>query len=254
MSSAPPRPGSFDAAEVEVLLCDADGNLFPSEEPAFAASAEVTNRLLADVGIERRFTPVELRHAATGRNFRSIALDLAADHGVSLDPSELERYVQEERREVIAHLARVLSPDPDVLGPLTELARRFRLAAVSSSATERLEACFRATDLAGLFQPDATFSAEDSLPIPTSKPDPAIYAFAAQALGVSGVRAVAIEDAASGVKSAVAAGFPAIGNLVFVAPNEREERALALREAGAAAIVGSWWELAGLLGVAPAAA
>ena len=27
---------------VRVVLCDADGNLFPSEEPAFVASAEVT--------------------------------------------------------------------------------------------------------------------------------------------------------------------------------------------------------------------
>jgi hypothetical protein len=31
------------------LLCDADGNLFPSEEPAFVASAEVTNRFLAEL-------------------------------------------------------------------------------------------------------------------------------------------------------------------------------------------------------------
>ena len=36
-------------ARLEVLLCDADGNLFPSEEPAFVASADVTNRLLADL-------------------------------------------------------------------------------------------------------------------------------------------------------------------------------------------------------------
>ena len=33
--------------QVRYLLCDADGNLFPSEEPAFEASAEVTNAFLA---------------------------------------------------------------------------------------------------------------------------------------------------------------------------------------------------------------
>ncbi len=34
-------------ARLEALLCDADGNLFPSEEPAFVATADVTNRFLA---------------------------------------------------------------------------------------------------------------------------------------------------------------------------------------------------------------
>ena len=43
--------------QVTHLLCDADGNLFPSEEPAFEASAEVTNAFLASLGIDRRYTP-----------------------------------------------------------------------------------------------------------------------------------------------------------------------------------------------------
>ena len=37
----------LDVGAVKVLLCDADGNLFASEEPAFVASTVVTNRLLA---------------------------------------------------------------------------------------------------------------------------------------------------------------------------------------------------------------
>jgi hypothetical protein len=37
----------WDIRAGTVLLCDADGTLFPSEEPAYAASAGVTNRLLA---------------------------------------------------------------------------------------------------------------------------------------------------------------------------------------------------------------
>jgi HAD superfamily hydrolase (TIGR01509 family) len=242
------------SVEVEVLLCDADGNLFPSEEPAFVASAEVTNGLLAELGSDRRFTPDELRRHALGRSFRSTATELAAAHGTPLDPETLERYVDEERRQVTAHLGRALAPDADVLDPLTVLARRLRLAVVSSSASARLDACFRATGLAGLFPADARFSAEDSLPVPTSKPDPAVYALAGATLGVAGRQALAVEDAEAGVRSAVAAGFPTVGNLQFVAPDERARRAAALRDAGAEAVVESWWELAGLLGVAPARA
>lgn len=233
--------------QVEVVLCDADGNLFPSEEPAFEASAAVTNRLLSALGVERRYSPEELQRASVGRNFRATALDLATEHGVAIDENELERYVELERQEVTDHLARVLSPDPEVRGPLTELAKVFRLAAVSSSASRRLDVCFRATGLAELLPEEVRFSAEDSLVVPTSKPDPAIYTFAGKALGVSGARAVAVEDAPAGVQSAVAAGFVALGNVQFVPADQRAERALALRAAGAAAVLESWSEIVVLL-------
>jgi beta-phosphoglucomutase-like phosphatase (HAD superfamily) len=239
---------------VEILLCDADGNLFPSEEPAFDASTEVTNRVLAELGIDRSFTSDELRGVAVGKNFRATITDLAAEHGVTLDPDVLEREVLEEKRAVSAHLAEVLQPDPAVLEPLTQLAQRYRLAAVSSSALTRLDACFEATGLAGLFPASERYSAEDSLPAPTSKPDPAIYQLAGARLGVEGERAVAIEDAVAGVRSAVAAGFPCVGNVLFVGPDEREERVAALTDAGAVAVVDSWWELSELLTGAAATA
>jgi beta-phosphoglucomutase-like phosphatase (HAD superfamily) len=240
------------ATDVDVLLCDADGNLFPSEEPAFVASATVTNRLLAELGTGARYTPEELRRTAIGRNFRSTAVELAGRHGLDLDHEQLERYVVEEKREVMAHLGRTLAPDPAVIEPLTCLADRLRLAVVSSSATARLGECFRATGLDELFPPEVRFSAEDSLPAPASKPDPAVYVHAGEALGVTGAQAVAVEDAVAGVQSAVAAGFPAVGNLVFVPPEERDEREAALRAAGALAVVADWWELCELLEVTPA--
>jgi HAD superfamily hydrolase (TIGR01509 family) len=237
----------FDAGAVKVLLCDADGNLFASEEPAFVASADVTNRLLADLEIDRRFAPDELRRLAVGRNFRATARDLAAAAGVVLDAAELERRVLEERRAVIAHLGRVLRPDPDVREPLHELGRRFDLAVVSSSANERLDVCIAAAGLDDLLPRAKRFSAEDSLPVPTSKPDPAIYAFAGLQLGIEGAEGLAIEDAVAGARSAVAAGFPTIGNVQFVAADEREARITALRNAGVVAVVASWRDLCELL-------
>jgi hypothetical protein len=44
----------LDRLRPVALLCDADGNLFPSEEPAFVASAVVTNQFLAELGISER--------------------------------------------------------------------------------------------------------------------------------------------------------------------------------------------------------
>lgn len=236
-----------ELAQVRTLLLDADGNLFPSEEPAFEASTVVTNRLLERLGSPKRFEADELRRVAVGKNFRATATELAAAAGVALD-GELEEWVLAEREAVVAHLGTVLTPDARVSEPLHALAERFALTVVSSSALARLDACFTATRLDGLLPASVRYSAEDSLPQPTSKPDPAVYAHAGVELGVAGGEALAVEDAASGVLSAVGAGFAVVGNLLFVPPDEREDRAAALLAAGALAIVADWWELDALLG------
>ena len=249
-----------------VLLCDADGNLFPSEEPAFAASAEVTNAFLAAYGVPRRYTAEELRLTSTGKNFRTTAVALAVTHGVPVEtslaaphagagtageplltPAALEQWVQQERAQVTRHLADVLRPDPAVLDPLTRLSAQHRLAAVSSSALCRLAACFTATGLDHLLPEAARYSAEDSLPVPTSKPDPAVYLLACVQLGVDPAQAVAVEDSVPGAQSAVAAGVPTVDNVQFVPASERRERAAQLRAAGAFTVVASWHELEQLL-------
>jgi beta-phosphoglucomutase-like phosphatase (HAD superfamily) len=278
-SSAPradEAPGSeADAfAAVTTVLCDADGNLFPSEEPAFVASAEVTNAFLAEHGVERRYGPEELRLATTGMNFRSTIVALALEHGIPvapeladgraqgtpggaesdsavLTPEGVDAWVAREKVAVTDHLRTALNPDQEVLGPLTTLAERFSLAAVSSSADARIAACFEVTGMAQWFPAERRFSAEDSLPRPTSKPDPAIYLFAGETLGIGSSEGVAVEDSIAGATSAVAAGFATIGNLQFVQEPERAERRAALERVGVDAIVTSWSEVVDLLPAAP---
>ncbi len=237
-----------ELTDVEVVLCDADGNLFPSEEPAFEASVEVTNAYLAEHGVGRRYGAEELRLAATGRSYRTILASLAREHGID-EPSaeQLEQLVRVEREAVTAHLRTALHPDPAVLGPLARLAEHRGVAAVSSSADDRIAACFEVTGMAGYFPPGRRFSAEDSLPVPTSKPDPAIYAYALHALGLRASQAVAIEDSPTGATAAVAAGIPTLGNLQFVQPEERDERRRALLDVGVLRLVDSWDEVVDLL-------
>lgn len=233
---------------VRVVLCDADGNLFPSEEPAFVASTKVTNRFLAENGVSRRYEAEELRLTATGMNYRALLAVLAQEHGVpALPPDVVQHWVQAEKEAVTAYLRDELRPDPAVLGPLGALAEHHGLAAVSSSADARIAACFEATGMARWFPAERRFSAEDSLPVPTSKPDPAIYAHALDALGLAPAEAVAVEDSGTGATSAVAAGIPTIGNLQFVQPAEREERRRVLDEVGVVAIVTSWAEVVDLV-------
>jgi beta-phosphoglucomutase-like phosphatase (HAD superfamily) len=242
--SAPFLPPSVTAG-LQVLLCDADGNLFPSEEPAFEASAQVTNDFLASLGSDRRYAPDELRRAFTGMNFRTTARALIGELGTP--DVDVEPWVAAERRAVTEHLAATLRPHAPTLAALGEISARLPLAAVSSSALGRLAACFTATGLEELVPPHRRFSAEDSLPRPTSKPDPAVYLHACDQLGIPAAAGLAVEDAVPGVQSAVAAGCPTVGNLLFVAEAERAELAAALLEAGALTVVDSWRQLADLV-------
>lgn len=241
----PPLP---DLASVTTLLCDADGNLFPSEEPAFEASVTVTNSFLERLGSRRRFDPDELRKKVLGRNFRTLAADLLDEEGVRLEIDELDAWVEQERVVVTEHLSRVLAPDETVRAALRRLSRAWQLALVSSSALGRLDACLATTTLTDLFPPALRFSAQDSLPTPTSKPDPAVYREALDRLELAPQEALAVEDAASGVLSATRAGIPVVGNLCFVPAEERADREAELLRAGAAAVVADWSGLEALLG------
>ena len=262
----------FDPTPITTLLCDADDNLFGSEAPAFEASAEVTSRFLARFGVTAPLSGEELRKRATGKNFRSTATDLAVLSGVPFEKTladgrpdalvasdsdvatgralcadELEQWVREEREQVTAHLGATLKPDPRVLDPLRALASRYVLIAVSSSASTRLTACFTVTGLDPLIPAAVRFSAEDSLPVPTSKPDPAVYLHAGRVMNVDSHQGLAVEDSVAGVSSAVAAGYLTVGNLMFVPSDERQCRSAELIDAGAVAITESWRAIADVL-------
>jgi HAD superfamily hydrolase (TIGR01509 family) len=262
----------FDPAPITTLLCDADDNLFGSEAPAFEASADVTNRFLARFGVTAPLSGEELRKRATGKNFRSTATDLAVLSGVPFEKTladgrpdalvasdsdvaagralcadELEQWVRQEREQVTARLGATLKPDPQVLDPLRALASRYALAAVSSSASARLSACFAVTGLDPLIPAAVRFSAEDSLPVPTSKPDPAVYLHAGRVMNVDRHQGLAVEDSVAGVTSAVGAGYFTIGNLMFVPADERHCRSAELIDSGAVAITDSWRAIADAL-------
>src|SRR5206468_7348800 len=126
-------------------------------------------------GLAGDFSAENLRRTGLGRNFRSLTADLLADAGIEADADELQQWIEREKVQVTDHLARTLVERTDVLRGVRELAARYRLAVVSSSATPRLLACLDVAGLAPYLPAEAVFSAEDSLPTPTGKPAPDVY-------------------------------------------------------------------------------
>lgn len=107
----------------------------------------------------------------------------------------------------------------------------------SSSSIDRLQLCLSILDLANEFGSNV-FSAEM---VSRGKPHPDIFLLAADKLGVSPASCLVIEDSASGIRAAVAAGMTAVG--LCAASHIRQGHQLKLREAGALHLANSWDEV-----------
>ena len=216
-----------------------------SEELAFEGCADLINQICRkkNVKLDKEFTGDSLIVEFVGQNFRGMMKTLQSRYDFPLSDAELDGYVRDEEDVVIAKLKEKLVPCPGVDKQLEELAAsgKYHLAVVSSSALRRVQASIDKVGQAKYFGKDV-FSAATSLPVPTSKPDPAIYLHALKTLGKTAAESVAIEDSKSGTLSGTRAGLKVIG---YVGPYKDAEKAKmekVLTDAGAVIIMRDWSE------------
>jgi HAD superfamily hydrolase (TIGR01549 family) len=107
----------------------------------------------------------------------------------------------------------------------------------SSSSIDRLQLCLQLLHLTDKFG-DNVFSADM---VSRGKPHPDIFLLAAEKLGVNPGSCLVIEDSASGIEAAVAAGMTPVG--LCAASHIRDGHHLKLREAGAVHLAHSWGEV-----------
>jgi beta-phosphoglucomutase len=129
--------------------------------------------------------------------------------------SHAARFSQAEQNALMArkneqYLARVADMGPGDLAAgarelLEELRRRSVTTAVASSSRNAVQVLERLGIRALL---DTVVDGND---VPLSKPDPHVFLSAAERLGVAANRCVVVEDAASGVAAARAAGMKVVG-------------------------------------------
>ncbi|KAI8998356.1 haloacid dehalogenase-like hydrolase family protein [Gaertneriomyces semiglobifer] len=235
---------------VKHILFDCDNTLVLSEHLAFEACAGLVNEILAHHKVNAQFTPNQLMTEFVGMNFRGMVVALRDKHGFALPDAELEAFVKEEEERVIALLKEKLQPCIGVDDVLAKLYndKKYGLAVVSSSALRRVRASLEKVNQEKYFPHDHVFSAATSLPVPTSKPNPAIYIHAAQVIGVKPEECVAVEDSKSGTLSAVRAGIPVMAYVGSCEPEKQKELAQTLTDAGAKVVMYNWTEFESLLG------
>ena len=132
--------------------------------------------------------------------------------GLPEPPDEINREVV---RGMLDRYSERLPLIDGAVGAVTRLAARWPLGLASSSNRELIDRVLELADLTPYFK--VTVSSEE---VENGKPAPDVYLEAARRLGVQPSTGVAIEDSASGIRSAHAAGMQviAIPNRAFPPP------------------------------------
>jgi beta-phosphoglucomutase-like phosphatase (HAD superfamily) len=206
-------------------MLDCDNTLVQSERLAFEACAELTNVVMEKHKIDARYTAEKLLDDFVGHNFRSMLKGLQTKHNFTMSDDEMEDFVGRELGAVTKKLSEKAVECPGVTTELNKLKEQgYHMSVVSTSAKSRVVASIEKAGIAHFFKPEEVYSAATSMPKPSSKPDPAIYLYAAELLGVKPAECVTVEDSKSGATAAMRAGIPCIGYVGIYGIEEGKEK------------------------------
>ncbi|KAF1846536.1 HAD-superfamily hydrolase-like protein [Cucurbitaria berberidis CBS 394.84] len=234
--------------KAKYIMLDCDNTLVQSERLAFEACAELTNIVLENHKIDARYTAESLLEDFVGHNFRGMLQGLQKKHNFTMPQAELDDFVQRELGAVTRKLSEKAVECPGVTNELNKLKEQgYPMSVVSTSAKSRVVASIEKAGIAHFFPPQHVYSAATSLDPPSSKPDPAIYLYAAEQLGVKPHEAITVEDSKSGATAAMRAGIPCIGYVGIYGIEEGKDKMeqmakLLTDETKCAAIMYDWKE------------
>ncbi|MEL6912358.1 MAG: HAD-IA family hydrolase [Cyanobacteria bacterium J06629_2] len=181
---------------LDAILFDLDGTLADTDSIHFAVWQDILVRYELD--IDRSF----YRQRISGRTNSKIIKDIIPQLTLE-DAWKLAT----EKEETYRRLANSLLPTPG-LERLIELTERARIkrAVVTNAPEDNAVYMLKILRLTDTFP--TVIMAKDA---PPGKPDPAPYKLALNRLLVKGNQAIAFEDSAAGIRSAVSAGIYTIG-------------------------------------------
>ncbi len=200
---------------MKAIVFDMDGVLVDSERLHEHAKREALRRAGIDVP-EERFA------AYTGRTDRAMIFDLAAEHGRSEAESEA---ILLAKRGLFEELEHELRPIEGAVGFVRWAHERFRIALATSATPRHREATLERLGLSPLFE-----VVVDSARVTRPKPAPEVFEKACAELGLAPADCWVIEDSATGIVAAKAAGCVAVGLTTTFSE-------AVLREAGADLVV-----------------
>lgn len=171
------------------VALDMDGVLLDSS----AVHEGAFNEALAPYGITVDYSSV------AGMRTREVIE--GAVRGLGLAPEQVDALVKDKQRLAVERLARDLPVYPDAAPLLARLAPRFPLALCTSGSRASMANVISQGGFADSFE--VMLCGDD---VARAKPDPEVYRRASEALGLPPGDVLAVEDSASGIEAARAAG------------------------------------------------
>lgn len=179
---------------IDLAIFDCDGTLVDSE----VVAAQAWSDYVATYG-------VDLTAQEALAQFRGASMKLCLARIEELHGRPLPASFEAELRELMGQmLEQRLQPIAGALEMVQALAVPYALA--SNAPHHKIELCLRVTGLLPYFA-GRIFSAYD---VQRWKPDPALFLFAAESLGVAPARCAVVEDSLPGVQAGLAAGMKVI--------------------------------------------
>lgn len=214
------------------VLFDLDGVLVESE----GVVAGVWQRTLAEEGLTLELP--EIAREFGGKQFEDVLRYLAEHYAFRASPQFIP--LLEERFNAVMAEVTPIEGAGETLAFLRE--RGVPLAVASNSEPQRLRVKLKQAGLAELVGEHAY---DPSRVGGRGKPEPELYLFAAQQLGLSATECLVIEDSLTGAAAGVRAGATVWGLLTPEHPHQGS--AGALRDLGVARVLTSHAELRGAL-------
>ena len=177
--------------KISLVIFDCDGVLVDSEY----LSAQVLVETFAEIGVAIDL-PFVFEHFL-GHSFSSVAAKFAKLHGTGVR----ESFETDYRANLLRRFSSDLKPMPGVMDVLDNLAVPFCVATGSSPL--RVTRSLEVTNLAAMVNGNVFTAAM----VTHGKPAPDIFLHAAAAMGVPPGECLAVEDSASGIEAASAAGM-----------------------------------------------
>jgi len=189
----------------QLVIFDCDGVLVDSE----AISNDVLARSLTAEGLPT--TLAEARQSYQGLLLADVVTGAEARLGRRLPRGWLECY-ERERADAFRRELKPIEGAAEAVASIR--AAGVAVCVASQGKLEKTRLSLELTGLDHLFPPEARFSAES---VARGKPYPDLFLLAASSMRAEPARCVVVEDTASGVSAARAAGMRALG---FVADSE----------------------------------
>lgn len=175
---------------------------------------EAFNRAFSEAGLDWHWSQDTYRHMLTESGGQGRIEDFAEEKGADVDAQALHARKTEIFQEMLRKEGLSIRPQTErLLNSARE--QGLKIAFVSGTAKESLDAVLEGLGGADALGFDLVTSRETGL---AAKPDPALYLYALETLGLEAGEVTAIEDNGPGVAAARAAGLSCLAY-----PNENTE-------------------------------